>query len=99
MSKRLIDKVALITGAASGQEAAETALFVKEGAKVIVTDINTKLLNQRADSLREQYGDVILPLALDVTQEEQWGDAIAKGVAKFGKIDILVNNAGIGGHR
>lgn len=62
----------------------------------VPTDINTKLLNQRADSLREQYGDVILPLALDVTQEEQWGDAIAKGVAKFGKIDILVNNAGIG---
>ena len=96
MSKRLIDKVALITGAASGQGAAETALFVKEGAKVIATDVNTKLLNQHADTLREQYGDVILPLKLDVTQEDQWIAAIDKGVDKFGKIDVLVNNAGIG---
>ena len=96
MSKRLIDKVALITGAASGQGAAETALFVKEGAKVIATDVNIKLLNQHVDALREQHGDVILPLKLDVTQEKQWVDAIAKGIAKFGKIDVLVNNAGIG---
>ena len=94
MSKRLIDKVALITGAASGQGAAETALFVKEGAKVIATDVNTKLLNQHADNMREQYGDVILPLKLDVTQEDQWSAAIDKGVDKFGKIDILVNNYG-----
>ena len=51
MSKRLNDKVALITGAASGQGAAELALFVKEGAKVIATDINDKLLNQHVDAV------------------------------------------------
>ena len=48
MSKRLNDKVALITGAA------ELALFVKEGAKVIATDINAKLLNKHVDTLKEQ---------------------------------------------
>lgn len=96
MSKRLNDKVALITGAASGQGAAELALFVKEGAKVIATDINDKLLNQHVDALKEEYGDVILPLKLDVTKEDEWIDAVAQGLKKFKKIDILVNNAGIG---
>lgn len=96
MSKRLNDKVALITGAASGQGAAEPALFVKEGAKVIATDINAKLLNKHVDTLKEQYGDAILPLKLDVTKEDEWIDAVAQGIKKFKKIDILVNNAGIG---
>lgn len=90
MSKRLNDKVALITGAA------ELALFVKEGAKVIATDINAKLLNKHVDTLKEQYGDTILPLKLDVTKEDEWIDAGAQGIKKFKKIDILVNNAGIG---
>ena len=90
MSKRLNDKVALITGAA------ELALFVKEGAKVIATDINAKLLNKHVDTLKEQYGDAILPLKLDVTKEDEWIDAVAQGIKKFKKIDILVNNAGIG---
>lgn len=90
MSKRLNDKVALITGAA------ELALFVKEGAKVIATDINAKLLNKHVDTLKEQYGDTILPLKLDVTKEDEWIDAVVQGIKKFKKIDILVNNAGIG---
>lgn len=96
MANRLSNKVALITGAASGQGAAETELFIKEGAKVIATDINTKLLNQRAETLSKQYGDVILPLELDVTKEDDWAAAVKEGIKKFGKIDILVNNAGIG---
>lgn len=49
MTERLKDKVALITGAASGQGAAELKLFLAEGAKVIATDANTKLLNKHAD--------------------------------------------------
>ena len=90
MSKRLNDKVALITGAA------ELALFVKEGAKVIATDINAKFLNKHVDTLKEQYGDTILSLKLDVTKEDEWIDAVVQGIKKFKKIDILVNNAGIG---
>ena len=74
MSKRLNDKVALITGAA------ELALFVKEGAKVIATDINAKLLNKHVDTLKEQYGDTILPLKLDVTKEDEWIDAVVQGL-------------------
>ncbi len=80
MTERLKDKVALITGAASGQGAAETKLFLQEGAKVIATDVNTELLNQRVDGLKKQYGDNILGLELDVTKEDEWKDVVKKGV-------------------
>lgn len=63
---------------------------------MIATDINVKLLNKHVDTLKEQYGDAILPLKLDVTKEDEWIDAVAQGIKKFKKIDILVNNAGIG---
>lgn len=63
---------------------------------MIATDINAKLLNKHVDTLKEQYGDAILPLKLDVTKEDEWIDAVAQGIKKFKKIDILVNNAGIG---
>ena len=96
MTERLKDKVALITGAASGQGAYEVKLFLQEGAKVIATDVNTKLLNKHVDELKDQYGEAVLPLKLDVTQEDQWIDVVNQGVEKMGKIDILVNNAGIG---
>lgn len=96
MTERLKDKVALITGAASGQGAAETKLFLQEGAKVIATDVNTELLNQRVDDLKKQYGDDMLGLELDVTKEDEWKDVVKKGVDQMGRIDILVNNAGIG---
>lgn len=96
MTERLKDKVALITGAASGQGAAELKLFLAEGAKVIATDVNTKLLNKHADELKKQYGDAVLPLKLDVTKEEDWASVAKEGEEHFGKINILVNNAGIG---
>ena len=96
MTERLKDKVALITGAASGQGAYELKLFLHEGAKVVATDVNTKLLNKHVDELKEQYDDAVLPLKLDVTQEDQWIEVVNEAVDKMGKIDILVNNAGIG---
>lgn len=96
MTERLKNKVALITGAASGQGAYELKLFLQEGAKVIATDVNTDLLDKHVAELKEKYGDSVLPLKLDVTQEDDWVAAIKKGVDQFGKIDVLVNNAGIG---
>lgn len=71
-------------------------MFLQEGAKVIATDVNTELLNQRVDDLKKQYGDDILGLELDVTKEDEWKDVVKKGVDQMGRIDILVNNAGIG---
>ena len=90
MAQRLEGKVALITGAAMGQGAAEARLFAQHGARVAVTDIA-----DTADVATE-LGDLALALSLDVTQESQWASAVAATVERFGRLDILVNNAGIG---
>lgn len=96
MTDRLKNKVALITGAASGQGAAEVRLFLREGAKVIATDVNMKLLDKCVDELKKQYGENVVGAKLDVTQEDEWIDVVDRSVNQMGKIDILVNNAGIG---
>lgn len=90
---RLQYKVALITGAASGFGRAAAALFVAEGATVILTD--------RSDgaAVAAALGPKARFLPLDVTREEQWQAVIADVAAKEGRLDVLVNNAGIGLHR
>lgn len=94
---RLEGKVAIITGAASGQGAAELKLFVKEGAKVIATDIQIELLNSLVNEINEQYGQVAIALRHDVASEQDWQTVVESGINEFGKIDILVNNAGVSG--
>lgn len=91
---RLQDKVAIITGAASGMGAKSAELFAKEGAKVVVTDIQTDGINSVAETI-DSAGGTALALKLDVTSEADWKDVIAKTKETFGKIDVLVNNAGI----
>ena len=98
---RLKDKVALITGAAAalpgelmGFGGAAAHLFVREGAKVMITDVRDELGEKAAVSLREAGGDVRY-LHLDVTSASQWTDAIEATVSTYGKLDVLVNNAGI----
>lgn len=92
---RLDNKVAIITGAASGMGLAAMELFVKEGAKVVATDIAVAQLEEAATTIK---GD-ILPLELDVTSEEQWSRVIEQASSAFGNIDILVNNAGVSFHK
>lgn len=91
---RLKEKVAIITGAGSGMGATEAKLFIKNGAKVIATDINEAGLNKLKAEV-ESVGGSILTFKHDVTSEEGWKDVIKKGIEEYGKIDILVNNAGI----
>lgn len=87
---RLQDKVAFITGGASGMGEMMVKQFTAEGAKVIAADINTA-------ALEEKWGgqDNILTIKLNVTEDAEWEDAMKKAVDHFGKLDILVNNAGI----
>ena len=99
---RLEGKVALISGAASGVEGelmgfggAAARLFVREGAKVVLTDIMEEMGQKTASQIREGGGDAQF-LRLDVTREEDWIDAIRTTVSSYGKLDILVNNAGTG---
>ncbi|WDS35814.1 glucose 1-dehydrogenase [Pseudoxanthomonas sp.] len=86
----LVDKVALITGAASGIGAATARCFIKQGARVLLTDI------------REQGAEVAQALGPnarfhrhDVSCEDQWQAVVHEAVSVFGRIDILVNNAGV----
>ena len=91
---RLEGKVALITGGARGQGAAEARLFAKEGAKVVIADI----LDEEGEKLEaelSELGGECFYTHLDVSDSENWGKAVETAVARFGKIDILVNNAGI----
>lgn len=87
---RLQDKVAFITGGASGMGEMMVKQFVDEGAKVIAADINTA-------ALEEKWGgqEQILTVKLNVTEDSEWQDAMKKAVDHFGKLDILINNAGI----
>ena len=92
MAGRLTGKVALISGSARGQGAAEAQLFVREGARVIVSDVLDELGLATAAAL----GDDARYVHLDVTSDADWQRAIAEAETAFGRLDILVNNAGIG---
>ena len=91
---RLEGKVALITGAARGQGAAEARMFAQEGAKVILADVTDQEGMAVAAEIAEAGGDALY-VHLDVTNEDEWESAVQSAVASFGKLDILVNNAGI----
>ena len=91
---RLDGKVALISGGARGQGAAEARAFVAEGAKVIFGDILDKLGTQLAEEINSNLNNAQY-LHLDVTVEEDWKRAVGTAISKYGRLDILVNNAGI----
>ena len=91
---RLDGKVALISGGARGQGAAEARLFAREGARVVFGDILDEPGRQVEAEVRELGGEATY-LRLDVTSEAQWNDAVAAAVGRYGKLDILVNNAGV----
>jgi NAD(P)-dependent dehydrogenase (short-subunit alcohol dehydrogenase family) len=94
---RVKDKVALITGAASGMGAATARLFAREGAKAVF--VADRLEKEGAAVVAEiqQAGGKATFLSLDVTEESQWQAAIGKVEATAGGPDVLVNNAGISG--
>jgi 3alpha(or 20beta)-hydroxysteroid dehydrogenase len=88
---RLDGKVAIITGAARGQGAAEARLFAAEGARVVVADV----LDDEGKAVAAEIGDAAVYTHLDVTDEGQWADAVALAERTFGPVTVLVNNAGI----
>jgi NAD(P)-dependent dehydrogenase (short-subunit alcohol dehydrogenase family) len=86
---KLANKVAVVTGAASGLGLAIANLFVAEGAKVIYADINEGGL--KLDPANAAF------VSCDVSQSAAVDALVAAAIAKFGRLDIMVNNAGIGG--
>ena len=88
---RLVGKVALISGGARGQGAAEARLFVQEGARIVVGDI----LDTQVEALAEELGDAAVAVHLDVTSEVDWRNAVERATETFGGLSVLVSNAGI----
>ncbi|MDP6455452.1 MAG: glucose 1-dehydrogenase [SAR202 cluster bacterium] len=100
---RLEGKVALISGGAHGVEGemmgfggASARLFVQEGAKVVLGDIAVEDGEKTASQLRDAGYDALF-VKLDVTNEQDWENAVRTAVTNFGRLDIMVNNAGTGG--
>ena len=88
---RVDGKVALVTGAAAGLGKADAERLVAEGARVLLTDIDTAAGEATAKAL----GDAAHFAAHDVSDEASWQSAIATALDRFGALDILVNNAGV----
>jgi len=88
---RLDGKVALITGAARGQGAAEARLFVAEGAHVMIGDV----LDDDGEIVAKELGSGAAYRHHDVTSEAEWEQIVAATTREFGRLDVLVNNAGV----
>ena len=91
---KLDGKVALISGGARGQGAAEAKTFAQEGAQVVFGDLLDEAGAQVEAEIRAAGGEAVY-VHLDVTSEVDWRRAVQEAVSRFGKLDILVNNAGI----
>ncbi|MGY4568149.1 MULTISPECIES: glucose 1-dehydrogenase [Bradyrhizobium] len=89
--RRVNNKVILVTGGARGMGAAHARLLVAEGAKVVITDIR----HTEGEALAAQLGGSAVYVCQDVTQPEEWAEAVASAERQFGALHGLVNNAGI----
>jgi len=96
MAERLKNKNAIITGASSGIGRAAAILFAREGANLVLADINESNLQQVEKEINSIGGHVVVRKT-DVSSEEEIKALINLGQEKFTNMDILVNNAGIGG--
>jgi len=94
MAERLVGKVALITGAGSGQGRAAARLFAKEGAKVVVTDVAIKGGEETVGLVRAEGGEASF-IAMDVSKAAQVQRGVELAVQTYGRLHILYNNAAI----
>lgn len=89
-SERLKDKVAIVTGAASGFGEGMAKRFAEEGAKVVVCDLNAK----GAERVAGEIGDAAVAVTTDVSQKAEFVEMVDAAMKAFGRINIMVNNAG-----
>src|SRR6476619_7035076 len=94
--KQLENKVAIITGSGSGIGKSAATLFAKEGAKVVISDVNETHGNETVDGITKD-GGVAFFIKADSSKPEENAALVKQTIDKFGSLDIAVNNAGIGG--
>ena len=94
LSRSVEGKVALITGSGSGMGRATSYVFAEAGAKVVVSDINEKQIEEVSSEINSSSGTCLKQI-LDVTNQENINEVIANVIEEFGQLDILINNAGI----
>jgi NAD(P)-dependent dehydrogenase (short-subunit alcohol dehydrogenase family) len=93
MEQRILNKVAIVTGAGQGLGKAVALRLAMEGADIVVAEYNPDTATQAAEEMR-QLGRQALPYAVDLSDVTQIQPMVERAVAEFGRIDILVNNAG-----
>lgn len=93
MGQELAGKVAIVTGGAGGIGRATVELFVREGARVVIADIN----DEQGENLAKELGDAAFYQRVDVSKAEQMQALVDIAVERFGGLDIMFNNAGISG--
>src|SRR4051812_37030770 len=91
---RLVDKVAVITGAASGIGKEIALAFAREGAKVVIADLDPKAAQETASEIDPTLQRA-LGVAMDVSNEEQVEAGMTRVLETFGRLDILISNAGV----
>lgn len=90
VSKRLNEKVAIVTGGASGFGEAMVRRFAGEGARVVIADLNGKA----AEELAKELGDAATAVTTDVSQKSEFDEMLGVALDRFGRVDVMVNNAG-----
>jgi sorbitol-6-phosphate 2-dehydrogenase len=95
MGKPLQDQIALVTGGAQGLGAAICRRLAREGAHVVVADINQEGAEATAEAIAAQADRRAIAVTADVTQEDQVAAMVDRAVDTFGRLDILVSNAGV----
>lgn len=93
---KFTDRVALITGGATGIGRATALAFAREGAKVVVADVSTRESEETVRLIRDAGGEALF-VRTDVSRSADWQTAVDETLKEYGRIDVLFNNAGIEG--
>lgn len=89
------DKVGIITGAGQGIGKRMAECLAREGASIVISDINRQAADSTADQLRNTFGTGSISVPADVQEKGEVDDLIAAAMAEYGRIDFLINNAGV----